>query len=124
MIADGSYVQNKEDPLFRLLGRKHGGRSRTISNIIGPTQVYGGLFKNVENSRSTRPQVDMIPTIHESSGASGGRLTEYPPIEVRTECDLLVNLADTQLKVATGIAWPTSETVIHSQPISKGCAKV
>ncbi|CAH1440679.1 unnamed protein product [Lactuca virosa] len=66
----------------------------------------------------------MIPTFHESSGASGGRLTEYPPIEVRTKCDLLVNVADTQLKVANGIAWPTSETVIHSQPISKGCVKV
>ncbi|CAI9260745.1 unnamed protein product [Lactuca saligna] len=45
--------------------------------------VYGGLFKNVENSRTTRPrqQVDMIPSLHESSSASGGRLTEYPPIK-------------------------------------------
>ncbi|CAI9279845.1 unnamed protein product [Lactuca saligna] len=126
MIADGSYFQNKEDPLVRLLGREHGGRSRTISNIIGHTQVYGGLFKNVENSRTTRPrqQVDMIPSLHESSGASGGRLTEYPPIKVRTECELLVNVVDTQLIVANGIAWPTSETVIHSQPISTGCVKV
>ncbi|CAI9288114.1 unnamed protein product [Lactuca saligna] len=88
--------------------------------------VYGGLFKNVENSRTTRPrqQVDMIPSLHESSGASGGRLTEYPPIKVRTECELLVNVADTQLIVANGIAWPTSETVIHSQQISTGCVKV
>ncbi|KAJ0493043.1 hypothetical protein HanIR_Chr12g0581611 [Helianthus annuus] len=35
MIDDGSYFSNKEDPLTRLLGPEHGGRSRTISNIIG-----------------------------------------------------------------------------------------
>ncbi|CAI9271549.1 unnamed protein product [Lactuca saligna] len=51
-------------------------------------------------------------------------MTDDPPVEVRTECELLVNVADTQLKVANGIAWPTSETIIHSQPISKGCVKV
>ncbi|CAI9270977.1 unnamed protein product [Lactuca saligna] len=104
MIADGSYFQNKEEPLVRLLGREHEGRSRTISNIIGHTKVYGGLFKNVESSRSARQQVDIIPTFHESSGVSGGQMIEYPPIEVRTECEFLVNVADTQLKVANGIA--------------------
>lgn len=32
--------------------------------------------------------------------------------QVRIECDLLVNVVDTQLKVAYDIAWSTSETVI------------
>ncbi|MFS7900096.1 hypothetical protein Hanom_Chr14g01331111 [Helianthus anomalus] len=35
MIDDGSYFSGKEDPLTKLLGRERGGRSRTVSSIIG-----------------------------------------------------------------------------------------
>lgn len=146
MIADGSYYQNEEDPLVRLLGPEHGGRSRTVSNIIGPTKVSGGLFKNVKKSRKSIPRVDTNQTFRESNGVSDGRLVEYPPIEViylqflyklildlqfflydlqvMTACDLLLKVVDTELKVASGMAWPTSETVIHSKPVNEGCVKV
>nr|KAJ0203353.1 hypothetical protein LSAT_V11C500252790 [Lactuca sativa] len=124
MIADGSYYQNEEDPLVRLLGPEHGGRSRTVSNIIGPTKVSGGLFKNVKKSRKSMPRVDTNQTFRESNGVSDGRLVEYPPIEVMTACDLLLKVADIELKVASGMTWPTSETVIHSKPVNEGCVKV
>ncbi|KAF5806747.1 hypothetical protein HanXRQr2_Chr05g0225221 [Helianthus annuus] len=35
MKADGSYFSGVEDPISRLLGPEHGGRLRTVSNIIG-----------------------------------------------------------------------------------------
>ncbi|KAK9049567.1 hypothetical protein SSX86_031464 [Deinandra increscens subsp. villosa] len=34
MIADGSYLKEKDDPLVRVLGSEHGGRSRTVSEVI------------------------------------------------------------------------------------------
>ncbi|KAM0029530.1 hypothetical protein Hdeb2414_s0014g00432611 [Helianthus debilis subsp. tardiflorus] len=45
MIEDKSYFEGKEDPLVRVLGREHGGRSRTVSGIIGFTKVHGGLYE-------------------------------------------------------------------------------
>nr|KAJ0198358.1 hypothetical protein LSAT_V11C700370730 [Lactuca sativa] len=124
MIADKSYYQNEEDPLVRLLGPEHGERSQTISSIIGPTKVSGRLFKNVKKSRNSIPRVDTSPPFCQSNGVSGGRLVEYPPIEVMTTCDFLLKVADTELKVASGMAWPTSEMVIHSKPVNEGCVKV
>nr|KAJ0199808.1 hypothetical protein LSAT_V11C600314540 [Lactuca sativa] len=67
------------------------------------------------------------PSIHRSGllmPALHVKLLTLGACKVMTECELLVNVADTQLIVANGIAWPTSETVIHSQPISTGCVKV
>ncbi|CAI9286667.1 unnamed protein product [Lactuca saligna] len=118
------FVAQKTTPEFlaRSAKAKESNVKRIFITRLGRSGWKGlwWIVQNVENSRTTRPrqQVDMIPSLHESSGASGGRLTEYPPIKVRIECELLVNVADTQLIVANGIAWPTSETVIHSQPIS------
>ena len=82
MIADESYYQNEEDSLVRLLGPEHGGRSRIVSNIIGPTKVLGGLSKNVKKSQNSIPRVDTSPIFRKSDGVSGGRLVEYPLIEV------------------------------------------
>ncbi|KAL4563343.1 hypothetical protein LXL04_027384 [Taraxacum kok-saghyz] len=72
MIADGSYDLNKEDPLIRLLGPEHGGRSRTTM----------------------------------------------------TACELLIKVADSQVKVASGTAWPTSGAIIHGKSLEEGCVKV
>ncbi|CAI9303746.1 unnamed protein product [Lactuca saligna] len=96
MISDESYYQNDEDP----------------------------LFKNGEKSRNSIPQVDTRPTFRESNGVSSERLVEYPPIEVMTTCDLLLKVANTELKVASGMAWSTSETVIHSKPVNESYVKV
>lgn len=79
MIADGSYDLNKEDPLIRLLGPEHGGRSRTVCEIIGSTKVHGGLIKNVNHSTCS---VNTKPSYHDSSCGSGGPCNDYPPIQV------------------------------------------
>ncbi|KAJ0463345.1 putative Ulp1 protease family catalytic domain, papain-like cysteine peptidase superfamily [Helianthus annuus] len=125
MIKDGSFFLNKEDPLVRLLGPEHGGRARTISDIIGHTRVHGGLYKNVNHDRGWAPRVDTGPTFCGSSYGSGGRLVDYPPIESMTQCVLLLNVGDDSLvEVANGMAWPTSASVIHHKPIMDGCVKV
>ncbi|CAI9263520.1 unnamed protein product [Lactuca saligna] len=79
--------------------------------------VSGELFKNVKKSRNSIPRVDTNPTFRESNGVSGGRL-------FMTACDLLLKVADTELKVASGMACPTSKMVIHSKPVNEGCVKV
>lgn len=35
MIEDGTYFEGNDDPLIRVLGPEHGGKTRTISNVIG-----------------------------------------------------------------------------------------
>ncbi|KAL4583243.1 hypothetical protein LXL04_007811 [Taraxacum kok-saghyz] len=114
MIADGSYDLNKEDPLIRLLGPEHGGRSRTVCEIIGSTKVHGGLIKNVNHSTCS---------VNTSCG-SGGPCNDYPPIQTMTACELLIKVADSQVKVASGTAWPTSGAIIHGKSLEDGCVKV
>ncbi|XP_076937014.1 uncharacterized protein LOC143604403 [Bidens hawaiensis] len=114
MIADGSYNENKEDPLVRVVGPEHGGRSRTVSHIIGYTKVHGGLFKNVNYGRNSIRQVDTC---------SDGQVN-YPPIMSETRCELLINVGDSLVKVVDGKAWPTIGAVLHFKPIMVDCAKV
>jgi hypothetical protein len=40
VIVDGSYFEEKDDPLVRVLGPEHGGRSRTLPEIIGNIHTY------------------------------------------------------------------------------------
>ncbi|CAI9281049.1 unnamed protein product [Lactuca saligna] len=84
----------------------------------------GSYYQNEEDPRKSIPRVDTNQTFRESNGVSGGRWVEYPSIEVMIACDLLLKVADTELKVASGMTWPTSETVIYSKPINEGCVKV
>ncbi|KAF5809106.1 hypothetical protein HanXRQr2_Chr04g0153231 [Helianthus annuus] len=35
MIEDGSYFAGKDDPIVRVMGREHGGRTRAVSELIG-----------------------------------------------------------------------------------------
>ncbi|KAL4567728.1 hypothetical protein LXL04_023320 [Taraxacum kok-saghyz] len=121
MIADGSYDLNKEDPLIRLLGPEHGGRSHTVCEIIGSTKVHGGLIKNVNHSTCS---VNTKPSYHDSSCGSGGPCNDYPPIQTMTACELLIKVADSQVKVASGTAWPTSGAIIHGKSLEEGCVKV
>ncbi|KAL4585004.1 hypothetical protein LXL04_009617 [Taraxacum kok-saghyz] len=113
MIADGSYDLNKEDPLIRLLGPEHGGRSCTVCEIIGSTKVHGGLIKNVNHS-----------TCSVNTKGSGGPCNDYPPIQTMTACELLIKVADSQVKIASGTAWPTSGAIIHGKSLEEGCVKV
>ncbi|CAH1453386.1 unnamed protein product [Lactuca virosa] len=59
-----------------------------------------------------------------STGGSQTVSNIIGPTKVMTTCHLLLKVADTELKVAYGMAWPTSETVIHSKPVNEGCVKV
>ncbi|KAI7747188.1 hypothetical protein M8C21_031893, partial [Ambrosia artemisiifolia] len=38
MIEDGSYFAGKDDPIVRVMGREHGGRTRAVSEVIGSTK--------------------------------------------------------------------------------------
>ncbi|KAK1429694.1 hypothetical protein QVD17_11909 [Tagetes erecta] len=82
MIKDGTYFLNKEDPIIRLLGAEHGGRSRTVSDIIGYTKVYGGLLRN--HDRDSIRQGDTMPFLRGGacSGSNGG--AAYSPIELNS----------------------------------------
>ncbi|KAK1421948.1 hypothetical protein QVD17_24725 [Tagetes erecta] len=84
MKADGSYSQNKEDPLVRVVGPEHGGCSRTVSHLIGKTKVHGGLFKNVNHDTESNARLETMR--HGSSYGSDARV-EYPPIELAPEME-------------------------------------
>ncbi|KAK9059737.1 hypothetical protein SSX86_020441 [Deinandra increscens subsp. villosa] len=151
MIADGSYLKEKDDPLVRVLGSEHGGRSRTVSEVIGATRVHGGLYKNgrkrarndsganVNFDTSSASPVNVSQPLHGASCESVGRI-DYPPIESMTPCELILSnnapiesmtpcelilpVASTTVIVANGVAWPTSDRVLHGNLIKEGCAKV
>jgi len=41
-----------------------------------------------------------------------------------TACELLIKVADSQVKVASGTAWPTSGAIKHGKSLKEGCVKV
>ncbi|KAK9070275.1 hypothetical protein SSX86_010675 [Deinandra increscens subsp. villosa] len=153
MIADGSYLKEKDDPLVRVWGSEHGGRSRTVSEVIGATRVHDGLYKNgrkrarndsganVNFDTSSASPVNVSQPLHGASCESVGRI-DYPPIELVLKLHIfLTTLAVKDVKdsfgfvehdpirlnhriVANGVAWPTSDRVLHGNLIKEGCAKV
>ncbi|MFS7928750.1 hypothetical protein Hanom_Chr04g00324421 [Helianthus anomalus] len=138
MIADGSYFAGKDDPILRVMGREHGGRTQAVSEVIGSTNVYGGLFNNgkkrARNGDSLdvneeRGSVSLVDNISSPSfcGASafGGPTMSYPPIKKLTPCELLFpfQLSD-ELTVAIGQIWPTSDRFLHGKLIDDGFVKV
>ncbi|KAK9049103.1 hypothetical protein SSX86_031929 [Deinandra increscens subsp. villosa] len=134
MIKDGSYFKGKGDPLTRVLGPEHGGRSRTVSVVLGSTQVHGGLFKcarkqNHDNTHTTQARThvgdDASPDIRGSSYASGGSCLENHIIEHISRCHLLFPQDPScKLKVASGLVYPTSVRTLHGCQIDKACVKV
>ncbi|KAJ0622491.1 hypothetical protein HanRHA438_Chr01g0020001 [Helianthus annuus] len=93
MIADGSYFAGKDDPIIRVMGREHGGRTRAVSEVIGSTNVYGGLFNNgkkrARNGDSLdvnqeRGSVSLVDNISSpgfcGASAFGGPTMSYPPM--------------------------------------------
>ncbi|KAK1411183.1 hypothetical protein QVD17_37729 [Tagetes erecta] len=64
--------------------------------------------------RGSVSRVDVSHASRCSSYGFGGRLIDYPPVNVIYIC-----------MVAIGVAWPTStETIIHGKLIVIGCVKV
>ncbi|KAJ0735337.1 hypothetical protein HanPI659440_Chr11g0430961 [Helianthus annuus] len=94
MIEDKSYFEGKEDPLVKVLGREHGGRSRTVSGIIGFTKEHGGLYE-------------------------GGTQRKVTPCELLFPYKLSM-----ELPLAFGQAWPTSDMTLDEGQIKEGCVKV
>ncbi|KAI3730768.1 hypothetical protein L1987_61945 [Smallanthus sonchifolius] len=43
---------------------------------------------------------------------------------IYTQCELLINVGDSLVKVAYGVAWPSTGAVLHCIPIMEGCVKV
>ena len=111
MKEDGRYVAYGYDPIIELFGPEHGGRTRTVSDVVGMTQVHGGEFRKYsakekgKNVAPERPEeasaaqgerlilqrashqveniaVDESPGRRVSSCASGGPQSEYSDIEV------------------------------------------
>ncbi|KAK1424918.1 hypothetical protein QVD17_20259 [Tagetes erecta] len=72
MMADGSYAQNKDDPLVRVVGPEHGGK----------TKVHGGLFKNVIHDIESDARLD---TMRRAFGYGSDARSEFPLIELALE---------------------------------------
>ncbi|XP_076913338.1 uncharacterized protein LOC143571926 isoform X1 [Bidens hawaiensis] len=136
MIEDGTYFEGKDDPLIRVLGPEHGGRTRTISNVIGSTKVRGGLFKGswklirseaglfANHERFSVPRVDASPSFPGSSYASGDLSIDYSSIEELKRCDLLFPYdVSLNMTVAKGKVWPSSETLLHTSQLNKDYVK-
>ncbi|KAK9063144.1 hypothetical protein SSX86_017014 [Deinandra increscens subsp. villosa] len=103
MIKDGSYFEARDDPITRVLGPEHGGRTRTVSDVIGRTMVHRGLFKRARQQNQnnvltmqarTDVGVDASPGFRGSSCASGRSCTNYPIIE-----DLEKDITEIGLKI-------------------------
>ncbi|MFS7910879.1 hypothetical protein Hanom_Chr02g00111381 [Helianthus anomalus] len=134
MIDDGSYFSNKEDPLTRLLGPKHGGRSRTVSNIIGRTQVQEGLFQGGRqqhqdnmptNQTRSYSGLDSSPNSCGENDTSGGCHIQYPLIEEPTLCELLhPSPSKREQIVGTTYLHPSPSRTIHTGPMAEGYVKI
>ncbi|KAJ0459940.1 hypothetical protein HanHA89_Chr16g0654811 [Helianthus annuus] len=128
MIEDGSYFAGKDDPIVRVMGREHDGRTRAVSELIGSTQVQGGLFNRSKkrakrgNSLDANQERGSVSWVDKNSG---GPIISYPPIEKLTPCEILFpfQLSD-ELTVAIGQIWPTSDRILHGKLISEGFVKV
>ncbi|KAL8214411.1 hypothetical protein R6Q57_003860 [Mikania cordata] len=130
MIKDGTYFEGNVDPLAKVLGPEHGGRSRTVSNVIGATKVRGGLFKGTKHRSKTdvnrqRVSVQKVDESHVLCGSSyvnSGRQINYPRIEKITSCDLLSPFQPSlELVVARGQAWPSLDRILHGNLINEDC---
>ncbi|KAL8210937.1 hypothetical protein R6Q57_005374 [Mikania cordata] len=129
MIKDGTYNKGIEDPLSRVFGPEHGGRTRTVSNVIGKTKVKGGLFNIGKNRKTSVPsvgeRVEKSPVFHGSNVTSGRQYNSYPPIEKLTPCELLFPFQPSlEFVVAKGQAWPSLDRTLHGRLINENCVKV
>ncbi|MFS8008304.1 hypothetical protein Hanom_Chr14g01271131 [Helianthus anomalus] len=127
MIEDGTYFAGNNDPTVRVMGREHGRRTQAVSEVIGSTHVYVGLFNS---SKIQARSGDSLDANHERGSVSwvdknsGGPNMSYAPIEKLTPCEMLFpyQLSD-ELTVAIRKIWPTSDRILHDKLISRGFEK-
>ncbi|MFS7967533.1 hypothetical protein Hanom_Chr09g00786801 [Helianthus anomalus] len=135
MIDDGSYFSNKEDPLTRLLGPEHGGRSRTVFILITRrTQVREGLFQGGRqqhqdnmptNQTRSYSGLDSSPNSCGENDTSGGCHIQYPLIEEPTLCELLhPSPSKREQIVGTAYLHPSPSRTIHTRPMAEGYVKI
>ncbi|KAJ0442116.1 hypothetical protein HanPI659440_Chr16g0632541 [Helianthus annuus] len=120
MIEDGSYFAGKDDPIVRVMGREHDGRTRAVSELIGSTQVQGGLFNR---SKKRAKRGNSLDANQERGSVSW--VDKNSRILKLTPCEILFpfQLSD-ELTVAIGQIWPTSDRILHGKLISEGFVKV
>ncbi|KAI7747576.1 hypothetical protein M8C21_017427 [Ambrosia artemisiifolia] len=120
MKADGTYYQGREDPLTRCFGPEHGGRTRTISYVIGKTKVHGGLYKcdKQQNQNGTETRSNgMVNVNQDTQCAPDEQYINYPDIQVIYDLPR-------ETTIAKGQAYPTRNRTLHSKRITDGCVKV
>ncbi|GKE89972.1 hypothetical protein Tco_1567447 [Tanacetum coccineum] len=122
-----------QDPVTRLLGPDHPGRTRAKSSIVGKKKGSGnvGVRKSkvvVDDfdalvSKVTFNVLAAIPTLHPDSRtcwlvqptcASGGSFDEFNEIEA---CELIVEWFRTKPIVAKGQVYPSRDGILHGLPI-------
>ncbi|GKC71923.1 hypothetical protein Tco_1117806, partial [Tanacetum coccineum] len=130
MIADGTIHIAGQDPLTKVLGPDHPGRTRAKSSVVGKKKGLGnaGVRKRkvvIDDydafvNKVTLNVLAAIPTLQQDSGtsqqpqsiicASGGSFDEFNEIEKKI--------------VAKGQVYPSRDGILHGLPIEPGFVKV
>ncbi|KAM0021442.1 hypothetical protein Hdeb2414_s0024g00651011 [Helianthus debilis subsp. tardiflorus] len=136
MKLDGTYGQGKEDPITKVFGPEHGGRTRGVSSTIGYTQVKGPFFSRAMEKVEVSPSmhvgrksqcVDASPGFLSSSCGSGASHATYPDIENLSRCELLWWLGEmsADLPIAYGLVYPSSDRYLDDDlRMHEHCVKV
>ncbi|KAL8230020.1 hypothetical protein R6Q57_014920 [Mikania cordata] len=135
MKRDGSYGDGRSDPLTQIFGPEHGGRTRTVSGVVGRTQLRGCYFKGdrdrdvgvgVNMSLVVRETVDPRPDFCSSSGALSGSTIVYPDVENVCKCELLWSFSSscTELVLANGQAYPSCDRYLNDDLMHEDCVKI
>ncbi|KAL8249855.1 hypothetical protein R6Q59_006723 [Mikania micrantha] len=135
MKRDGSYGDGRSDPLTQIFGPEHGGRTRTVSGVVGRTQLRGCYFKGdrdrdvgagVNMSLVVRETVDPRPDFCSFSGALSGSPIVYPDVENVCKCELLWSFSSScaELVLANGQAYPSCDRYLNDDLMHEDCVKV
>ncbi|KAJ0579820.1 hypothetical protein HanHA300_Chr04g0122261 [Helianthus annuus] len=136
MIVDGTYGKGSEDPITKVFGREHGGRTRGVSSAIGHTKVKGPYFKGATkrvevsttvNMSQPRQPIDASPGLRGPSCGSGTSHVIYPDIQTVCQCELLYTFSKRSgdTPIAIGQAYPSSDRDLGNNiPMHEHCVKV
>ncbi|PWA98442.1 hypothetical protein CTI12_AA016880 [Artemisia annua] len=140
MTADGTIHIAGQDPLTRVLGPDHPGRTRAKSSVVGKNKGLGNAgvrkrkvvvddFDAFVNKVTMKVLAD-IPKLQQDSGtsqqlqsalASGGSMDEFNEIEA---CELIMDWFGTEKVVAKGQVYPCRDGILHGLHIEPGFVKV
>ncbi|KAL9996137.1 hypothetical protein Hdeb2414_s0006g00217161 [Helianthus debilis subsp. tardiflorus] len=125
MNANGSYFSGVEDPLSRLLGPEHGGRLRTVSNIIGRTKAKGGLFQGArQQSQTDVSTTQRLGVVCDYRGVDSSPSIRGVSDEL-AECELLFPSPSIKEKVVgLGLVYPTMDRLLDDVQMEDGYVKV